>query len=479
MFKKVLAAVTAVLGVESLPKKDGVYQLSTEQLATLTGKYGATFVEQFKKELAEVKADDVKEDVAETKAALVKLQAEYDAFKSSAEEKEKNLNALVETLSADAEDDLKAAASGSNIPAKEPAFKLASHFLHNKVIENSFSGDGTMKYLAETITTTELRAEFGQYVKQMDRNIITMLTGQLTCTKHMRTIMADETEWRASKAIISDLIQKFTPVWTPSGKTTFTPIVIKNRKHKVNLAITPAEIMTDVIGYLYDEGLQPKDMPIVKYIINVMMQPKIQEERESLLAVGVYDENKNKDKTAGQEGDVGGTMDGYVTILRELHAKTDTHITKLLEGVTLTDENIYEKFGDLYLQVPKNYRTKKLPIHIDPDLLYKYKRARNNKFLESKTEGENVMTLPYTNFFFVPMDGMIGTGCMFLTPKENFIRLVSKNKGSSKIFIQEQDYDVKVFAEWWEAPGFAVEELLFGYVPPVVAVVGSGDGQTA
>ena len=70
---------------------------------------------------------------------------------------------------------------------------------------------------------------------------------------------------------------------------------------------------------------------------------------------------------------------------------------------------------------------------------------------------------------------MIGTGCFFITPKENFIHLLSKNRGTTKIWLQAENYDVKVFAEWWESVGFAIAELLFGYVPPV-AESGSGTG---
>ena len=335
-----------------------------------------------------------------------------------------------------------------------------------------------MALAGNTIETEDLKTEFGKYVSDRRYEIITLLFGKLQCTQYMTTKMTDKTEWQAVQSVISDLIQKFTPYWTPSGKVKFTPIVIKNRKHKINYPLKPAEIMEDVIAYLYDEGLQPKDMPIVKYCIEVLLKPKVEEERDEQLAIGVFDESKNKNKNDGDAGDLHGSLDGYITILKQLYEDQEQNIVRLLPGVDLNRQNIYDQFDNIYQQIPKKYRTKKLPIFIDPDLLNLYELARDDKFPNSKNEDENKKRLQHTNFTFVPLDGMTGTGLFFITPKENFIHLLSKNKGLSKIWIQAENYDVKIFAEWWEAVGFAIAELIFAYVPPKETPDGSGSKQS-
>ena len=149
-----------------------------------------------------------------------------------------------------------------------------------------------------------------------------------------------------------------------------------------------------------------------------------------------------------------------------------------MPGVNLTRQNIYDQFDNIYQQIPKKYRTKKLPIFIDPDLLNLYELARDDKFPNSKNEDDNKKRLQHTNVTCVPLDGMTGTGLFFITPKENFIHLLSKNKGLSKIWIQAENYDVKIFAEWWEAVGFAIAELIFAYVPPKETPDGSGSKQS-
>ena len=242
--------------------------------------------------------NDGLESALEYKKQLDALQAEYDAYKKDAEERENNLNELVNTLAESPEPDRKMEKPQGE---QRDVFKLNMNFLHNKVLENFVNGDGLMVNAADTIVTDELREEFGKYVANVKYDIITLLFGKLQATQYMTTKMTEKTVWRAIQSHISDLMQKFTPYWTPSGQSKFTPIEIPNHKHKINVPIKPAEIMEDVIGYLYDEGLQPKDMPIVKYIIEVLLKPKIEEERDEQIAVGVYDENKNSGKKDGDE----------------------------------------------------------------------------------------------------------------------------------------------------------------------------------
>ena len=64
------------------------------------------------------------------------------------------------------------------------------------------------------------------------------------------------------------------------------------------------------------------------------------------------------------------------------------------------------------------------------------------------------------------LEGMRGTGVFFITPKENFKHLRSKDSQSAKVWMQGENYDVKIFAEWWEATGFWLAEAIFAYLPP-------------
>lgn len=99
MFDKLLAAVMSRLGITSFEKKDGKYALTEEQRKTLVKMYNEDFVNKFEKDLSGMSDDHGLGNALDYKNKLESLQAEYDAFKRNAEEKERNLTELVDTLS--------------------------------------------------------------------------------------------------------------------------------------------------------------------------------------------------------------------------------------------------------------------------------------------------------------------------------------------------------------------------------------------
>ena len=480
-FNEVIASVLITLGVKEFSKdENGKPSLTTEQFELLKEKFGDVFAEQFSKQLSSDNSQQSPdENVEGYRQKLENLQAEFNAYIRSAEEKEKKLNDTISKLCDEPETDLRAENSISRSAGKKE-FKVNMGFLHNKVLDNFVNADGIMAQYEDTINTDELRKEFGNYVNDMRYEIHHQLFGNLSCTQYMTTKMTDKTEYRAMQDVISSVIQSFTPYWTPKGNVKFTPLTIVNRKHKINIGIKPAEIMTDILGYLYDEGLQPKDMPIVKYIIEQLLKPVVEEERETLLATGKYEEFNPaggiKDGIDGQEP--GKSMDGFCTILKQQSVLENTAVNFLLKDVELTPANIIEKLENAVDALLPKFKKKTLTMHIDPDLVTMYNRAYQDKFKGAVNLETGRQRIDFSKVNFGPIDGMIGTKMFFITPRTNFIHLLSKNKGATKIWLQGENYDVKIFAEWWESTGFAIAEAVFAYVPPTPAEIPSGSGSS-
>ena len=160
-------------------------------------------------------------------------------------------------------------------------------------------------------------------------------------------------------------------------------------------------------------------------------------------------------------------MDGYVTQLNKLKATVGNKATWLLEGVELTSANILASIESIVTSISPKYRNKRLPIYIDPDLVRMYNLAYREKYPVTKNQDKDENRLDFTNFYFQPLEGLIGTGVFFLTPKENFKHLMSRDHREAKIFMQVVNYDVKVFMEFRKGVGFAIQEALFAYLPPV------------
>lgn len=475
MFGKVMSTVLTFLGISSFAKdNDGKSIMLSAQEEQLKNKYGDKFVEEFKKDLKEFEKDGKAAETAVTDNVRAELEAERDKNAKDLKEAREKIKTLDEKITAkDAEiaklekeetaDAGKKVTGGVDMTKK---FKPDMTLAHNMYLNAQFKGAA---YSGDTtIDTQELRKEFGKYVSSERIEIIQGLMGKTESTQYMSTIMTDKTEIRAQQAAIDSVLQQFTPNWTPKGKAKFTPLTIKNFKCKLNVAIVPSDIMEDILGYLYDEDLKPEDMPIVKYIIQQLIFPKLDEEREVALAVGEF-----KETTAAKDGDdatdANEVMDGYITQLRKYKKDVNIPITWLLNGVALDDAKLVTQIEQAVDQVKPLYKSKTMFIHADPDLIVRYGKAYRKLYPWLKNEDGDKIKVDFSKFTFAPLEGMRGTGAFFITPKENFKHLASKDPQRTKFWMDTENYKAKIFAEWWEATGFWVAEAIFAYLPPEVA----------
>ena len=480
MFAKVMSVVLSFLGISAFAKdKEGKSFLLPEQEKMLKDKYGDKFLESFKKDLADFERDGAAAETAVTEEVTAQLQAEQaDNAKllariKSLEEAERKFKADIEAKEKEIEKLSKEPGNGAGEVRTEETgqeqmahrFKPDMSLAHNQWLDAAFKGAA---YSGNTtIDTTELQKEFGKYVSSERLQILKDLMGTTESIRYMSTIVTDKTEVRAMQSAIDSVLQQFVPYWTPKSKSTFTPLTIKNFKCKINVQIKPSDIMEDILGYLYDENLDPKDMPIVRYILYQLIFPKLAEEREQALAVGVYKEN-----SVSQDGGTASAaldcMDGYVTQLKALKTAENEKVTWLLDGTALsTDgETLLSQIDQAVDQVKPLYRNKTMFVHADPDLVIKYSRAYREKYPWLKNQDGEKVKIDFTNFTFAPLEGMRGTGVFFITPKENFKHLMSKDPQRTSIRMETNHYNVDIMAEWWEACGFWLAEAIFAYIPP-------------
>ena len=468
MFGKVMSVVLAFLGISAFAKdKNGKSVLLSVQEEQLKQKYGEKFVESFKKDLAEFEKDGAAAESAVTGEVQAQLEDEresnvrlMDRIKAL-QESEKQMKALleerdktIERLSKEPAADAGEQVTGDNDKGMAKKFKPDMSLAHNQWLDAAFKGAA---YSGNTtINTTELQKEFGKYVSSERLQIIKDLMGTTESIRYMSTIMTDKTEVRAQQAAIDSVLQQFVPYWTPKSKSTFTPLTIRNYKCKINVPVKPSDIMEDILGYLYDENLDPQDMPIVRYILYQLIFPKLDEEREQALAVGVYKEN-SASQDGGAASDALDCMDGYVTQLKALKTASNKKVTWLLDGETLsTDgEALLAQIDKAVDQVKPLYRKKSM-----------FSRAYRKKYPWLKNQDGEKVKIDFTNFTFAPLEGMRGTGVFFITPKENFKHLMSKDPQRTQIRMETNHYNVDIMAEWWEATGFWLAEAIFAYIPP-------------
>lgn len=483
-FKEVVASVLMFFGISAFSKVDGKSTLTEEQKKQLTEKFGEKFVNAFLAELAKAEESGETFDelvTAEMRLRLEAQQAEMDRLRTQAQELQKTnatLQATIKKLEGEPANDGGKAVTVNEFEAELKKNGIDLSLKHNRFLADYLQGKVSAAYSGDdTIDTQELKQEFGKYVDNNRMEIMKSLLGTTESTAYMTTIMTDKTEVRAQHAHITSVLQQFVPKWTPAGKSKFTPLVIKNYKCKINVSIIPSDIMEDILGYLYDEQAATlQSMPVVRYILYQLIFPKLNEERETALAVGKFVEVQPDGEGNYSASKPEETMDGYLTQLVKLYNDDDEAITWLQKGTAITDENVLTVIDAAVQEVKPLYKRQKLTVHTDPDLILKYQKAYREKYPWLKNEdGDNRVKIDFTNFTFAPLEGMRGTGCFFITPKENFKHLMSKDPKAITLRFQEVDYEVKIFGEWWEGTGFWLKEAIFAYIAPDYASGGNGD----
>lgn len=479
MFKKLMNLALVALGLAEFPTKDGKVIFSDEQKSLLekefAGQLGADFVKKFEaainKELENKMAQE-ESDAAKALVESVRIESnkqikELSDKLAAFEAKQKEAEDKIAKLSGAAENeptpvDVTAPAGEGKVVKFKPNMKHK----HNARAIGYLSGQENLEVAATTIDVSEMHTEFGDFMSQFNikLDVIKKLTAKTVSETFMTTKMAVES-WRASQALITSVVQQFVAKWTPLGQSTFTPLTILNYRHKINVPITPNEIMDSWLGYMYDEGTTPDAMPITKYIIEELIVPKVLEDRElRLIGKGVYESLGVV--TEGDPGQATGkSMNGFCTILKNEKA-SGTSSVSFINLATITDANIVDQVNSFVDQIDEVYQDVPMNIFCSRDFYKQYKRAYKKLWGgESGDPNFGQDMVDYSQNRLVALPSMSGEKLIFATPKENFIRLQHKNAGASSITMQLNRYDVEVFAEWWEGVGFAIAEAVFAYVP--------------
>jgi hypothetical protein len=322
-----------------------------------------------------------------------------------------------------------------------------------------------------SIDLTELKNEFGTYIATAQKEILKRLTQKTESMKYMKTIASKDLEHRAAKAVIDNLVQGFQKGFTPKGTATFTPLTLVQRRHKIDMSFYPDDIEESWIGFLMDESKSREDWPITKYIIEELVIPKVDENRELLLiGKGVY-----AAPVTGVAQATGKSMDGFCTILENeaVNPATQVNFFDGGEAGPMTKENIVEFIEEFVDWISELYQGIPMNIYLAPSWFRAYKRNFRETYGADNDFSGATQVILDSNKKLIALPSMAGTDIVFCTPKENFIRLINTNEGASHIEIQADVRQILIFGDWHESVGFGMAEAIFAYVPE------TGSGSTS
>lgn len=474
--------VLGFLGIESFAKENGKSVLSEEQKKQLAEEYGDQFVQKFEADLRNFESTGEDPLRIRLEQKLNNLETTVEAQRQRIEaamQENKELQGKVKKLSDVPEPEPAAEYVTGDDGKRQLKFKVNRNLKHNKMAMEVMNGDHRILAAGETIDVDSVIEEFGDLVNYVKLPMVRDIFVGFETSKYLTWERAI-TSWKATKAVITSVIQQFVPKWTPLGDATFTPLEIPNRRFKINYPITPADVEKWILS-MYDESKDLDQHPVTVYIINRLIVPQALEDLDYIAANGVFVE---LDWSTVSEGDAGqdpvNSIDGFMTILKKDKAlgEGSRKMNYIELASSLTSDNILaevEKFVDA---IDKKYKRKDMPVFIDPTLYRMYKRAYKNKYgTDSADPSFGGDVIDYSRNRLVPMYNMTDSGALFTTPKENFIGLRHKNEpGATKLTLRKYDYDLHVLGEFHFGIGFAIAEAVFYYVPGTDSGSGSEGG---
>lgn len=469
--------VLAFLGVDAFSKKEGKSFISEEQKKQLSEEYGDQFLQKFEADLAKYEStgEDPLRSRLESKLTVLegKLEEQQQTL-ASLQTENSTLKSTVKKLSETPE--AEPAATFEKVDGKRKLkFNINMSLDHNLKAKQYLDGDHRVFAAGETIDVDSVITEFGDLVNYVKLPMVTEIFTGFETSKYLTWERAI-TSWKASKAVITSVIQQFVPKWTPLGDTNFTPLEIPLRRFKINVPITPADVQSWILN-MYDESKDLDQHPVTVYIINKLIVPQAQDDLDYIAANGEFVE---LDWTSVTEGDAGqdpvNSIDGFLTLLTKDKALgVSAKMNYVALASSITQDNILgevEKFVD---SIDKKYKRKDMPVFIDPTLYRMYKRAYKRLYgTQSADPNFGGDVIDFSRNRLVPMYNMTDSGSMFTTPKENFIGLRHINEpGATNLTLRKYDYDVHCLGEFRFGIGFAVAEAVFYYVPDAAGSEGS------
>jgi hypothetical protein len=303
------------------------------------------------------------------------------------------------------------------------------------------------------LAVTDIVTEYGAYYENAGQNksrLFKLLMQDAETEKYMTKIKTDDTIFKLGSGVIDDIVQPFQKAFTTAGTVTFKPNPVELFHLKVDLSIYPDDIEATWLGFLASNDLKRTDWPLVRYIWEEFMIPKIKDNMElKEIYKGVY-----AAPTPNTAGATGTGMNGLQKLLQD---GVDDGTINSIPLATITSSNAFdeiEKFVDGITQV---YQSMQMNVFADPTVYKYYMRdKRASGFYQKFSDKDIDNGVDFTPQSLVPLPSMNGTGEIFATPKQNFLHITKKDVNKTRIELQGVDRQVKLLTDWWEGVGFGI-----------------------
>jgi lipopolysaccharide assembly outer membrane protein LptD (OstA) len=303
-----------------------------------------------------------------------------------------------------------------------------------------------------------LIAEYGAYYQNRGQrlsDVFRLLLTEMVTASVFQTIARNDSIYEAAQATIGELIQPFQKAWTPKGEAAFAPATIRAYKIKVDYEVYPDDIEDNWLGFLADKSLNRRDWPIIRYLIENLITPRVADDMETkALFHGVY-----AAPTAGTPGAASASMNGIRKIIND--AITATTISPITMGaIPASDVDFVTYVENFVEQVNVRYRNQQMPLLLNEDLAFRYKQGFHEKYNVNYQQATDDMSVRFRRVNIMGVPSMAGSNKLIMTPQANMKKLLRRDN-IGQYAIEQEDRKVKIWTDYTMGLGFILHEIVF------------------
>ncbi len=308
------------------------------------------------------------------------------------------------------------------------------------------------------MTVTDLNAEYGAYYQNRGQrlaDVFRLMLTQMVTASLFQTVLRNDSIYEATEATIGELLQPFQKQWTPKGEAAFTPATIRAYKIKVDYEVYPDDIEDTWLGFLADNSLNRRDWPIIRYLIENLITPRVADDLETKAVFnGVY-----AAPTAGTAGAAVDSMNGLRKIINDaITASTISPIT--MGAIPVSDVDFVTYVEDFVDQVNVRYRNEQMPLLVNEDLAFRYKRGFHEKYNVNYAQATDDSRVRFRRVNIVGAPSMAGSDKLVMTPSTNMKKIMRRDNVGNYA-LEQEDRKVKIWSDFSMGLGFIMHQVVF------------------
>jgi hypothetical protein len=295
-------------------------------------------------------------------------------------------------------------------------------------------------------------AEFGAVYKaggQGVKDLQTKLTQKSETDAVFGLRVTENTVLEKSTASHTRVLQSFQKGFTPLGSSKFELEKIPLYKLKVDVSEYPDEIEESWLGFLADSNLSRKDWGYVKYWLEQLVLPQMQEDWEKFeVFKGV-----RTAPTTGTASASGTLINGIRKMIQLANAASKTN--KVVLGAPPTDPVLFVEYMEtFYKSIPELHRSALIGFNMSKTLRDRFKEGMRTKYNTNYAQVGSLLTIIDSSIAVNGYESHAGSDMVWTTIKGNTAMGVKKPANETVFKVEESKREVVAMTDFYKGLGF-------------------------